>query len=51
MILSTLANTSIEAVTAAATGPVWFQLYVCKDREATRSLVQRAEVSAATMAG
>jgi len=43
MILSTLANTSIEAVTAAATGPVWFQLYVYKDREATRSLVKRAE--------
>lgn len=26
-----------------ATGPVWFQLYVYKDREAALSLVQRAE--------
>jgi 4-hydroxymandelate oxidase len=42
MMLSTLATTSIEDVTAAATGPVWFQLYVYRDREATRSLVQRA---------
>jgi 4-hydroxymandelate oxidase len=39
MILSTLSNTSIEDVLAVATGPVWFQLYVYKDREITRSLV------------
>jgi len=42
MILSTLATKSIEEVMPAATGPVWFQLYVYKDREATLSLVQRA---------
>ena len=42
MMLSTLATTSIEAVTDAATGPVWFQLYVYKDRAATRDLVRRA---------
>ncbi|HUP23921.1 MAG TPA: alpha-hydroxy acid oxidase [Thermoanaerobaculia bacterium] len=45
MILSTLATTSIEDVVTAATGPVWFQLYVYRDREATRSLVQRAEAA------
>ncbi|MEZ4470738.1 MAG: alpha-hydroxy acid oxidase [bacterium] len=45
MILSTLSTTDMEAVVAAATGPVWFQLYVYKDREATRSLVQRAEAA------
>ena len=45
MTLSTLATSSIEEVTAAATGPVWFQLYVYKDREATRSLVARAEAA------
>jgi isopentenyl diphosphate isomerase/L-lactate dehydrogenase-like FMN-dependent dehydrogenase len=30
---------------AAATGPVWFQLYVFKDRALTASLVQRAEAA------
>lgn len=45
MILSTLSTTSIEDVTAAATGPVWFQLYVYKDRAATADLVRRAEAA------
>lgn len=48
MILSTLSNTRVEDVCAAATGPVWFQLYVYKDREATRGLVQRAEAAGAS---
>jgi isopentenyl diphosphate isomerase/L-lactate dehydrogenase-like FMN-dependent dehydrogenase len=43
MIFSTLSNSSFEEVMPAATGPVWFQLYVYKVREATLSLVQRAE--------
>ena len=43
MILSTLSTSSIEEVMSEATGPVWFQLYVYKDREATLSLVRRAE--------
>jgi len=42
MILSTLSNTSIEEVLEAATEPVWFQLYVYKDRGATRALIERA---------
>ena len=33
----------VEDVAKAATGPVWFQLYVQKDRGFTRDLVQRAE--------
>src|SRR5690606_752228 len=45
MILSTLSTTSIEDVLAAATGPVWFQLYVYKDRAATEALVRRAEAA------
>lgn len=45
MILSTLATTSIEEITAAAVGPVWFQLYVYKDRGATSALVKRAEAA------
>ncbi|MCB1036010.1 MAG: alpha-hydroxy-acid oxidizing protein [Acidobacteria bacterium] len=45
MILSTLSNTPIEEVVAARSGPVWFQLYVYRDREATRALVQRAQAA------
>ena len=40
--LATLATTSIEEVMAIATGSVWFQLYVFRDRALTASLVQRA---------
>ena len=36
-----------SGVTARAGGPCWFQLYVYKDREITRSLVQRAEAAGA----
>jgi 4-hydroxymandelate oxidase len=46
-ILSTLSNTAIEDVVAAASGPVWFQLYVYKDRGATLALVHRAEAAGA----
>ncbi len=42
MIVSTLSNRSVEAITAAATSPVWFQLYVYRDRAATRALIERA---------
>jgi 4-hydroxymandelate oxidase len=45
MILSTLATRSIEEVMAEATGSVWFQLYYYKDRNATMSLIQRAEAA------
>ncbi|MEM9558536.1 MAG: alpha-hydroxy acid oxidase [Acidobacteriota bacterium] len=45
MILSTLSTRSIEEVTAAARGPVWFQLYVYRDRGATEALVRRAEAT------
>jgi len=45
MILSTLSNTRVEEVVEAASGPVWFQLYVYRDREATKGLVERAEAA------
>lgn len=45
MILSTLSNTRVEEVVAVATGPVWFQLYVYRDRAATQALVQRVEAA------
>ena len=41
--LSTGSSCSIEEVRAASAGPLWYQLYVFKDRELTRSLIQRAE--------
>ncbi len=45
MILSTLSNTPVEEVAAAADGPLWFQLYVYKDREVTRALIERVEAA------
>jgi 4-hydroxymandelate oxidase len=44
-ILSTLSNTKVEDVVAAASGPVWFQLYVYKNRAATEALVRRVEAA------
>ena len=48
MILSTLSNTPVEEVVAAADGPLWFQLYVYKDREITRRLIERVEAAGCT---
>jgi len=45
LILSTLSTCSLEEVSAVATGPIWFQLYVYRDRGATRALVERAEAA------
>jgi 4-hydroxymandelate oxidase len=41
MTVSTFATLSLEEVRAAATGPLWFQLYVHKDRGITRALLSR----------
>jgi L-lactate dehydrogenase (cytochrome) len=41
--LSTLGACSIEEVAAASSGPLWFQLYVMRDRDVTRALVERAQ--------
>jgi 4-hydroxymandelate oxidase len=43
LALSTASSFTIEEVAAAATGPLWFQLYFFKDRELNRILVHRAE--------
>src|SRR5580693_895609 len=45
LVISSSASLRVEEVAKAATGPVWFQLYVQKDREFTRDLVQRAEAA------
>lgn len=43
--LSTASTYSIEEVAAASNGPKMFQLYICKDRDFTRALIQRAKRS------
>jgi len=46
MTLSSLATSTLEEVAQAAPDSMrWFQLYITKDRELTRSLVSRAEKS------
>lgn len=43
MIGSTLSTCALEDVSRAGGGPMWFQLYVYKDRGFTQELVARAE--------
>ncbi len=43
MGVSTGSNYSLEEIAAAASGPLWFQLYFLKDRELDTMLVRRAE--------
>ncbi|MEK7317263.1 MAG: alpha-hydroxy acid oxidase [Candidatus Eisenbacteria bacterium] len=43
MTASTIASTPLEEIAESGTGPMWFQLYVYKDRELARDLVERAE--------
>jgi 4-hydroxymandelate oxidase len=45
MIVSSFATTKIEEIARAATGPLWFQLYVQPDREFTRELVARVHAA------
>ncbi len=43
VITSTMSNSSLEAAALASEKPLWFQLYVYKDKTITESLVQRAQ--------
>ncbi|MEE2822536.1 MAG: alpha-hydroxy acid oxidase [Acidobacteriota bacterium] len=43
MVVSTVSSTPVEEIKAMATEPLWFQLYVLRDRSLTKDLVQRAE--------
>jgi isopentenyl diphosphate isomerase/L-lactate dehydrogenase-like FMN-dependent dehydrogenase len=45
MIASTTATRNIEEIAEAATGPLWFQLYVYPSLEVAAKLVRRAEAS------
>lgn len=47
MTLSTMSHRSLEDVAHAAPGQWWFQLYVYRDREVSRALIQRAEAAGA----
>jgi L-lactate dehydrogenase (cytochrome) len=43
--LSTMSTSSIEEIVQAASRPIWFQLYVMRDRELTASMVRRAKAA------
>jgi len=45
LIASTTSNRSIEDICKAASGPVWFQLYVEDDRRPVQALIERAEAA------
>lgn len=45
LVVSTSATKSLEEIAAAATGSLWFQLYVQRDRSPTLELIRRAEAS------
>ncbi len=45
MVVSTLATRSLEEVAAVARGPLWFQLYVYRDRAISQQLIARAEAA------
>ena len=43
MIASTESTASLEEIAAAASGPLWFQLYVYRDKRIAETLLRRAE--------
>jgi len=45
MILSSLSNHRVEDVVSAASGPVWFQLYVSRVRDEAHALIERVEAA------
>jgi 4-hydroxymandelate oxidase len=45
LVISSSASLRVEDIARQAKGPVWFQLYVQRDRAFTKDLVQRAEAS------
>jgi len=44
-VVSTACTCTIEEIAAAATSPLWLQLYLQNDRDVTRDLVARAEAA------
>jgi len=43
--LSTMSTSSIEEIAKASRRPIWFQLYVMRDRELAKSMMQRAKAA------
>ena len=43
--LSTMSTSNIEQAAAAASSPIWFQLYIMRDRELARSMMERAKAA------
>jgi (S)-3,5-dihydroxyphenylglycine transaminase len=43
LVVSTFAGRTFESIVAAATAPLWLQVYCFRDRSTTRRLVERAE--------
>jgi 4-hydroxymandelate oxidase len=48
MVLSSGASRTLEEVAKAATGPIWFQQYLYKDRGLTKHMAQRAQTAGYT---
>jgi 4-hydroxymandelate oxidase len=44
-VVSSYSTTALEEIATAATGPLWFQIYVQPDREFTLDVVRRAEAA------
>src|SRR5262245_36921621 len=42
---STMSICPMEEIAEAATGPIWYQLYVWRDREIVRTLIERAKAA------
>jgi 4-hydroxymandelate oxidase len=45
MIISNVASNPVDKIAAAATGPVWFQLYPREDMESNRETLDRAQAA------
>lgn len=45
LCVSTMATTTLEDIAAVASGPLWFQTYIFKDRGVTRELAARARAA------
>ncbi|MCA8913823.1 MAG: alpha-hydroxy-acid oxidizing protein [Planctomycetes bacterium] len=45
LVVSTMANVTLEAIAAATSAPKWFQLYCHRDRRITEDLIRRAEAA------
>lgn len=48
MVASSLSTVPIDDIVSAASGPVWLQLYVFRDRGLSEALVRRAEAAGCT---